>query len=205
MNKKILWISLLIVFIIIIVLGVVCIKPISNNVTQNVDTFQKNTNIIVNNEEIDNKINNISSNNFEKIILDDGILYALNGEKVTSDIVVGTNYFDTTLTDMYLNPINYYNKNIEIEGMYLISGPYSFVGRFSESNLCPYCPVGYSYMEYQIECSLDEKLEDEKSWIKIIGTLQKANDETSNFQDYFYIKVLNLEIMNKRGQDTVIN
>ena len=79
------------------------------------------------------------------------------------------------------------------------------VGRYSTNTLCPTCPAGYSVMEYQLQGNLDRNFEDEKDWIKIIGVLEKGNDETTNFQDYYYLKALNLEVMNERGEDKVNN
>lgn len=194
--KKILWIVLLIIIIIGIVLGIKFIKPKS-------DTNQSNN---VFNEHSSSKIKNEDNNKeYQKVELDDGILYTLTGKKEKSDVVVKDNYFDTTINDMFLNFDNYKDKKIEIEGIYFINNPYTFVGRYSKSNLCPYCPEGYSYIEYQLDGKLDYEFTDEKEWIKVIGTLQKANDETSNYEDYFFLKVINLEIMNKRGQETVTN
>ena len=103
------------------------------------------------------------------------------------------------------NPDSYMNKNIEIEGMYFENLPYTFVGRYSTSNLCAYCPVGYSYLEYQLKGKIDRKFTEGLEWIKVIGTLAKGNDETSNYQDYYYLEVLSLEVMNKRGQETINN
>ena len=159
-NKKLLWVLLLIAFLAIIILIITYVKPkSSDNKNQNTDTFQKNTNIL-NVENSSATSSNKEDSNFERLTLDDGILYALNGKKVTADIVVGTNYFDTTISDMYLNYDSYKGKVIEIEGMYLDSNPYTFIGRYSTSNLCPYCPAGYSYMEFQIDCDIKEKFED---------------------------------------------
>lgn len=133
------------------------------------------------------------------------MLYSLDGKKTKSDLVIGDNYYDTTINDIYLNPDNYMNKNIEIEGMYLSNPPYTFVGRFSTSNLCPYCPTGLSYIEFVLDGKIDRNFTDEEDWIKIIGTLEKGNDESSAYQDYYYLKVINLEVMNEKGLDTVKN
>ena len=64
----------------------------------------------------------------DKVILLDGLQDPGNlGTIIRSasafgfDIVLGDNYFDTTINDIFLNPQEYYNKNIEIEGMYLLN------------------------------------------------------------------------------------
>ena len=49
------------------------------------------------------------------------------------------------------------------------------------------------------------ELTEEESWIKVIGTLEKGNDETSYYQDFYYLKALSIEVMNERGLETVQN
>lgn len=213
-KKKILWIILLIAVITIIVLAVVFAKPRNNDNTniQITTTFNKISNIDPNNNEVENKkqIDNQKDKEkqYIKTELEDGVLYSIEGKKVEPDMIIGDNYFDTTITDIYLNPQNYSGKKIQIEGMYLLSDPklqYTFVGRYSLNSLCPSCPAGYSVMEYQLKGNIDAQLVDEDSWIKVIGTLSKGNDETSNFEDYYYLDVISLEVMNEKGQLTVNN
>lgn len=197
-KKKILWILLLLIVIGGIIIGIRLIKPkTEKDKNQSSDVFNRNSNGEIINENGDKE--------YQKVELEDGILYTLTGEKVNSDVVIPDNYFDTTINDLYLNSGNYENKNIEVEGLYFENLQYTFVGRYSESNLCPNCPTGYSFIEYQLDGKLDYKFTDEKEWIKVIGTLQKGNDETSNYEDYYYLKVISLEIMNKKGKDTVKN
>ena len=56
-----------------------------------------------------------------------------------------------------------------------------------------------------LDGKIDKELKDEEDWIKVVGTLAKGNDETSSNQDYYYLKVLSLEIMNEKGKTTVNN
>ena len=200
MNKKrVLWIILLIIFIVAIVLIIKLANSKSSTNDANIvdNTYNKNSNAIVE-EKMDEA-------QYQKIELDDGILYSIDGKQYQSDIVIGDNYYDTTINDMFLNPENYMEKNIEIEGMYLENLPWTFVGRYSTSNVCVYCPEGYSYFEYQLKGKIDRAFTAKEDWIKVIGTLAKGNDETSDYQDYYYIEVLSIEIMNERGLDTVTN
>lgn len=208
-KKKILWCILLVILIIGVVAILVMVKPKENvNNTTSDKTFNKSTNSVVNEKITENlqSENNVgSSKTYQKTILDDGILYSVNGENIKSDIVITTSYYDTTITDIYLNPEDYYNKNIEVEGFYLENSPWTFVGRYSTSNLCVYCPTGYSYIEYQLSEPIDENFIGEETWIKVIGTLKKGNDESSDYQDYYYLEALSLEIMNEKGTTTVSN
>ena len=200
MNKKrVLWIILLIIFIVAIVLLIKLANSKSSTNDANIvdNTYNKNSNAIVE-EKTDEA-------QYQKVELDDGILYSIDGKQYQSDIVIGDNYYDTTINDMFLNPENYMEKNIEIEGMYLENLPWTFVGRYSTSNVCVYCPEGYSYFEYQLKGKIDREFTAKEDWIKVIGTLAKGNDETSDYQDYYYLEVLSIEIMNERGLDTVTN
>jgi len=200
MNKKrVLWIILLIIFIVAIVLIIKLANSKSSTNDANIvdNTYNKNSNAIVE-EKTDEA-------QYQKVELDDGILYSIDGKQYQSDIVIGDNYYDTTINDMFLNPENYMEKNIEIEGMYLENLPWTFVGRYSTSNVCVYCPEGYSYFEYQLKGKIDREFTAKEDWIKVIGNLAKGNDETSDYQDYYYLEVLSIEIMNERGLDTVTN
>ena len=200
MNKKrVLWIILLIIFIVAIVLIIKLANSKSSTNDANIvdNTYNKNSNAIVE-EKTDEA-------QYQKVELDDGILYSIDGKQYQSDIVIGDNYYDTTINDMFLNPGTYMDKKIEIEGMYLENLPWTFVGRYCTSNICMYCPEGYSYFEYQLKGNIDREFTAKDDWIKIIGTLAKGNDETSDYQDYYYIEVLSIEIMNERGLDTVTN
>ncbi len=201
--KKVLWIILLIAVIsgVVVLMGVLD-KNKNNSANSTNTAFKKDSSI--SNEVIEKK-NDSNTKEYIKTELSDGTLYSIDGKEYKSDIVVGDNYYDTTINDMYLNPDSYYNKNIEIQGMYFENLPYTFVGRYSTSNMCPNCPSGYSYIEYQLDGKLDKKLTDVEDWIKIIGTLTKGNDESSYYQDYYYLKVLSIEVMKERGQETVNN
>lgn len=195
MKKKFVYILLLVALIGAVVFCVVKMneRKNQNNVAQ--IASNKNQDVSKQNEEIKET---------SKKELSDGTLYSIVSENVNSDVTIGDNYFDTQINDMMFNPETYDGKNIEIEGFYLESEPYSFVGRYSTSSMCPYCSAGYSYIEYQWQGE-PLNLEVEKSWIKVVGTLEKGNDETSYYQDYFYIKAKTIEVMNEKGQDTVNN
>ena len=204
-KKKIIWIFILIAVIIAIVGAIVFFNNASQQQKDKASDNSKNIGNTKTNTVTEDKILN---EEYEKIDLDDGTLYTVTGKKEEADMVIGTNYYDTTITDIFYNPQNYMNKKIEIEGMYLLSGPnmpYTFVGRYSTNSLCPSCPAGYSVLEYQLQGKLEREFKDEKDWIKVIGTLGKGNDETSNFQDYYFLKALNIEVMNEKGEDTVKN
>ena len=119
------------------------------------------------------------------------------------DIVIGDDYFATQLADMTLNFSQYEGKVVKIEGMSLKNGDWTFVGRYSENAICPTCPTGYAYYEY--EWHGKEKLDfgNEENWVEVIGKLTKGDD---NGQEYYYIDAYEIALMNKFGDMvTVVN
>ena len=208
-KKKIMWILLLIVFVIAIIAIAVLAKPRDTSNDNSVAVKQVNDS-----KESKNNTSNVvkqnTSKEYKRSVLNDGILYSESGEKLKADKIIGTEYFDTTINDMYLYPDNYVGKKIEIEGFYLVSEPYTFVGRYSTSSVCPYCTGGFSYIQYEFDGKIEETLKDQETWIKLIGTWEKGKmnygtEENPYYDDYYYLKVLNFEIMNEKGEDTVKN
>lgn len=208
-KKKIMWILLLIVFVIAIIVIAVLAKPRDTSNDNSVAVKQ-----VTDSKESKNNTSNVAKQNtgkeYKRSVLNDGILYSESGEKLKADKIIGTEYFDTTINDMYLYPDNYVGKKIEIEGFYLVAEPYTFVGRYSTSSVCPYCTGGFSYIQYEFDGKIEETLKDQETWIKLIGTWEKGKmnygtEENPYYDDYYYLKVLNFEIMNEKGEDTVKN
>ena len=198
-KKKVFWIVLFIVIVVAVIAVIIVAKPKDNEKEVSANS------IITEKSDSTSEQKEKSTEPYIKTELEDGILYSKDGKKANVDMVIGDNYFDTTINDIYLNPEDYTNQNIEIEGMYLVSDPalpYTFVGRYSLSNLCPNCPSGYSVLEYQLDGTIDAKLTNEKDWIKIVGTLEKGVDDGG---EYYYINAKTIEIMNEKGNDTVNN
>ena len=210
MGKKVIY---LIIFIVAIA-GVVGIVMFFNNATANRDnTIAEAANNLGGKTKENKESNTIAETTNKKLAttiteLEDGTLYQIGDKQENVDIVIGDNLFDTQLSDISLNFSQYEGKTIEIEGMYMKNEDklakycYTFVGRYSNSNLCQYCPQGYSYFEYEWHGDKTPRLVDEITWIKIRGTLTKGKDKAG---EYYYIKANSMEVMNERGQDTVNN
>ena len=176
--------------------------------TKSIQYHENKTNEVMPENKIDNtNVENIVTSNTGTIIkkVSDGTVYAIKDETINPDIILKDNLFDTTINDLNINKDKYIGKTVQIDGMYLTSGTYTFVGRYSTSNLCPYCPTGYSYMEY--EWKGDEiPLVEEDSWIRIIGELKNGTDTSYGEPfDYLYIDAQSIEVMNEKGQETVNN
>lgn len=201
--KKIFWVIVLLIFVGGVSYALIQ-KPTVTSSSNSPQFVQKNENEsgdTIETEETAKTVNTMKTT--VKKELNDGTLYSLVGnKKILPDIVIGDNYFDTQLTDIYNNFKEYKGKTIEVEGFYLENTPYTFVGRYAENSLCPYCPQGYSYFEYEWHGDQELHFTNEEEWLKIVGTLKSNID---NGEEYFYIDVATLEVMNERGVDTVKN
>lgn len=206
-NKKGLKKIVLIIVLVIILVGIIWVVLNSSSGKKDVKTANSNKTSVTktNGSQSTNSNNTVKVNdnakNVTKTELSDGTIYSLTDEKIVPDIVVGDKYYDTQIADMTMNFNNYEGKTIEIEGYHLTNGPYTFVGRYSLSNLCADCPAGYSYFEYEWNGNETVNLKEENDWIKVVGTLKRGNDGT----EYYYIDVLSLEVMKEKGMDTVSN
>lgn len=209
-KKKIIWTILLLIVIAIVVILATILKPrdkskdnmVTKKVTKNIDKKQEENN---NNNE-----NQKPKEEYIRKELKEGILYSKTGEKITADKIIPTEYFDTTINDMYVCPDKYENKNIEIEGLFLTSDNETFVGRISTVTTCPYCAGGFSYLEYKFDGNIKEELKDQDTWIKVVGTWEKekvnyGTEEHPYYDDNYYLKVKTLEVMHEKGQTTIKN
>lgn len=205
-NKSVLKKIILVAVLIIVVIGIILIAVNSSSGKKETKTGNSNKTSVSKSNGSQTSASNIVNKTVDmkevkKTELSDGVLYSLTDEKIKPDIVIGDNYFDTQVADMTMNFNNYEGKIIEIEGYHLTNGPYTFIGRYSLSNLCADCPAGYSYFEYEWNGKEKVDIKEEDDWIKIVGKLKRGNDGT----EYYYIDVLSLEIMNEKGLDTVSN
>lgn len=127
-------------------------------------------------------------------------IYKSKTEKFNTDIVIGDNFYATQLADIVLNFNNYEGKIIEIEGFALNNG-YTFVGRYSTSAICPDCPTGYAFLEYEWHGEEILDLGTEETWIKVKGELKRGNDG----MEYYYVDAYEIEVMDEWGIATVEN
>ena len=127
--------------------------------------------------------------------IEGGKLYS-TGRDEKIDIIVGDDYFATQLADMTINFDNYEGKVIEIEGFALKNAPWTFVGRYSENAICPTCPVGYAYYEYEWHGNEPLDLGDEENWVKVTGKLTRGNDGS----EYYYIDAYKIAVMDQWGE-----
>ncbi len=140
-----------------------------------------------------------SSKEVTETKLENGTEYKI--ADITPEIVLKDKLFDTSIADISINFEKYVGKTISLEGLYFMNGGYTFVGRYSTNSLCPTCPAGISYMEYEWDGDKNFDLKDEDSWIRIVGTLRVGNDG----EDYYYIEASSISLMNEKGLTKVDN
>lgn len=213
-NKNAQWKKIGLIAILLVIVGIVAYVVIAKpNVEKQEQTAKTFTQVKEDNEdEIDEYSESGENESAQEEQIEgkevtitkfkDGTLYTISGETVKPELVIGNNYFDTQLSDVNTNFSKYEGKTVEIEGFFIEDSPYTFVGRYSESNLCAYCPQGYSYFEYEWHGDNKFDFTNEEEWLKIVGTFKKGVDE---FGDYYYIDASSIKVMNERGQDTVKN
>lgn len=213
-NKKLLKKIGLIAVLVVIIIGIIFVivnsssgkkeeKTNSNTATISKVSSQENT---TKNEVQEEIVENVVEEELEtksvtKTELSDGVKYSVTDEEIKPEIILGDNYFDTQISDINLNFEQYEGKTIEIEGLYFENTPYTFVGRYSTSNMCPTCPTGYSYFEYEWHGDENFELSDSENWIKVVGTLKRGFDG----EEYYYIDAQSISLMNEKGVDTVSN
>lgn len=182
----------------IFILSLVSVLVLCGCKDSSVSENTNDENEVIKNEDINNnsKDENKATNEVNK-------LYTISSKEIEPEIIIGDNYFATQLADIVVNFDSYKEKIIEIEGFSLKNDyGYTFVGRYSENAICPDCPTGYAYLEY--EWHGDEKLDlgTEETWIKIKGELKSGND---GVYDYNYIDAYSIEVMDEWGVATVQN
>ncbi len=204
--KKVLLVLLLVAVIAVVVIIAVNASQGKREVTQTEASVQRtdesgNAVNTTNITETQGTAVKLGNKQVEISSLEDGTLYQIKDEQVEPEIVIKDNLFDTQVTDMTINFEQYEGKTVSIEGLFFTNAGYTFVGRYSTNSMCPTCPAGISYYEYEWHGDTPMELKNEDSWIKVTGTLKKGNDG----MEYVYIDASSVEIMNEKGLTTVNN
>jgi len=107
--------------------------------------------------------------------------------------------FIAQINDVYLNADDYFGKTIKLEGMFkqdeVDSKTYSFVIRYG-----PGC-CGYDgNAGFEIAWSTEKPYPEADSWVEVVGVLKSYEEDQLK---YLYLDLISLNVLEKRGAETV--
>jgi uncharacterized membrane protein YcgQ (UPF0703/DUF1980 family) len=112
--------------------------------------------------------------------------------------------FISQVNDVYLNPEDYLGKTIKLEGLFKMDQGYNktycFVLRYG-----PGC-CGYDgNVGFEVAWNNEKKKSypDEDAWVEATGEL-KTYEEDDSYNKFLYLDLVSLNVLNKRGQETVM-
>lgn len=112
--------------------------------------------------------------------------------------------FITQVNDVYLNPQDYLGKTIKLEGVFkneksYDGDQYCFVIRYG-----PGCCGNDGIVGFEIKWDEDNAKPYPKadSWVESTGVLKQY--EADGYSDYLYLDLVSLNVLNKRGAETVV-
>jgi len=113
--------------------------------------------------------------------------------------------FISQVNDVYLNPDDYLGKTIKLEGLFKMNQDYDksycFVLRYG-----PGC-CGYDgNVGFEVSWNKDKEKEKpypgEDSWVEATGELKTYEED--GYNKFLYLDLVSLNVLNKRGQETVM-
>ena len=111
--------------------------------------------------------------------------------------------FISQVNDVYLNPEDYLGKTIKLEGLFKIEQGYDksycFVLRYG-----PGC-CGYDgNVGFEVAWDNENKkpYPGEDAWVEATGELKTYEED--GYTEFLYLDLISLNVLNKRGQETVI-
>ena len=121
------------------------------------------------------------------------------GENGLPTVEVVEELFVTQINDIYINTDDYMNKNIKLQGFYLIS---EYNGNYYDNVVRngPGCCTTDSLAGF--EFYWDGQLPEENDWIEVVGTLEWITDEDDGVE-YLRLNLSSLTVMEERGLETV--
>ena len=110
--------------------------------------------------------------------------------------------FATQVKEIYLNHGDYLGKTIKLEGIFKkeqwdeIDQTYCFVVRYGPGGCCGYD----SNVGFEVAWAKDSAYPDAESWVEAIGVLKTYEED---FYQYLYLDLSSLNVLSKRGAETV--
>jgi len=107
--------------------------------------------------------------------------------------------FATHISDVYMNPQNYLDKIIKLEGVYLryeISEfeIYNFIIRYYNDGCCS------DEVGFEVKWPDDGQHPDSYSWVEAMGVLKRSG---AGADSLLYLDLVSLNVLNRRGAEFV--
>jgi len=107
--------------------------------------------------------------------------------------------FATHVSDVYVNPQNYLDKIIKLEGVFLRyefdeSENYNFVLRYFNDGCCS------DEVGFEVKWPDDGKHPDSYSWVEAMGVLKRSG---AGADSHLYLDLVSLNVLNRRGAEFV--
>jgi uncharacterized membrane protein YcgQ (UPF0703/DUF1980 family) len=129
-------------------------------------------------------------------------------EKNTADddnkiVEIKEKMFVAHVNDVYLNMKHYMGKTVKFEGMFFREQPdddtvYNLVVRYGPGGCCGYdAYVGFEVASESYKITFPEN----NSWVEAVGVIK--NSTGSELVTYPYIDLISLNVLEKRGRETV--
>jgi uncharacterized membrane protein YcgQ (UPF0703/DUF1980 family) len=111
--------------------------------------------------------------------------------------------FISQVNDVYLNKDDYLGKTIKLEGLFKMEQGYDksycFVLRYG-----PGCCGNDSNVGFEVAWGgeKEEQYPGEDSWVEATGELKTYEED--GYNEFLYLDLISLNVLNKRGQETVL-
>jgi uncharacterized membrane protein YcgQ (UPF0703/DUF1980 family) len=122
----------------------------------------------------------------------------------TGDVIeIKEKMFISQVNDVYLNPEDYLGKTIKLEGLFKIDQGYDksycFVLRYGPG-CCGY--DGNVGFEVAWDKEKEKPYPNEDAWVEATGELKTYEED--GYAQYLYLDLVSLNVLDKRGQETVV-
>jgi len=111
--------------------------------------------------------------------------------------------FISQVNDVYLNPEDYLGKTIKLEGLFKMEQGYDksycFVLRYG-----PGCCGNDGNIGFEVAWDNEKKMPypGEDSWVEATGELKTYEED--GYSEFLYLDLISLNVLNKRGAETVL-
>ena len=146
--------------------------------------------------KLSSKANNSDGKSFNSLNSSNNTVQNITEAENSNIIQITDSYFMSKVNDVYINYKEYIGKEIEYEGFVYFPEDHNYSMVVGRNYYC----CGNDSFVVGFECNTDKQFK-EDAWVKVKGTVQINDDNSSDI--YPYLKITSIEEMQQRGNDTV--